>query len=150
MVINMQKTKAFQLNIGSSSILLIFVVLSLIAFAVLTFVSANADSNLSQKVLHRTSSYYAACNEAEQSLHNIDQTLYDIYTTTHNADEYFLQAGGRILSFTYPITELQSLSIELEILYPDSLDGPFYRITKWKIFTTKSLDYDESLHVIFE
>lgn len=144
----MHKQRHFQLNIGSSSILLIFVVLSLIAFAILSLVSANSDANLSEKVLVRTTSYYDACNRAEESLCNIDQTLCDIYQTANSKDDYFNAAGGEILSYTYPISDIQSLSIELEILYPVSSEGPFYHIKKWQVLTTKSLNYDEALHVI--
>lgn len=146
----MQKQRHFQLNIGSSSILLIFVVLSLIAFAVLSLVSANADARLSEKVLMRTTSYYDACNRAEQSLCNIEKTLIDIYHSADTEDEYFLMAGGKTLSYTYPITDIQSLAIELEILYPSSDQGPFYIVKKWQATTTNTLNYDESLHVITE
>lgn len=144
----MHKQRNFQLNIGSSSILLIFVVLSLIAFAVLSFVSANADYKLSNKVLLRTTSYYQACNQAEASLSNIDATLHSIYLNASDTDDYYYQAGGKTLSYTYPLSDIQTLSIELAILYPDSDSGPFYQINKWQIVTTNSLNYDESLHVI--
>lgn len=146
----MHRQRHFQLNIGSSSILLIFVVLSLIAFAILSFVSANADAKLSEKVLNRTTSYYEACNRAELSLCNIEQTLMDIYKSADNEQKYYLLTGGEILSYTYPISDIQSLSIELEILYPDTEAGPYYHIKKWQALTTNSLEYDESLHVIIE
>lgn len=146
----MHRQRHFQLNIGSSSILLIFVVVSLIAFAVLSLVSANSDAQLSEKVLTRTTSYYEACNRAELSLSNIDQTLYDIYQSENSKEDYFIAAGGEILSYTYPISDIQSLCIELEILYPISSDGPFYHIRKWQVLTTNALEYDESLHVIID
>ena len=46
------------MNIGSASILLVFVILCLVSFAVLSIVSANADSRLSTRVLERTTAYY--------------------------------------------------------------------------------------------
>lgn len=63
------------MNIGSASILLVFVILCLVSFAVLSIVSANADSRLSTRVLERTTAYYDACNQAEQSLAGMDNTL---------------------------------------------------------------------------
>ena len=42
------------MNIGSASILLVFVILCLVSFAVLSIVSANADSRLSTRVLEPT------------------------------------------------------------------------------------------------
>ena len=44
---NAYKKKKFSMNIGSASILLVFVILCLVSFAVLSIVSANADSKLS-------------------------------------------------------------------------------------------------------
>ena len=51
---NSSKKKQFGMNIGSASILLVFVILCLVSFAVLSIVSANADSRLSTRVLERT------------------------------------------------------------------------------------------------
>ena len=45
----MDKKKSFPMNIGLSSILLIFVVLCLVSFSILSIVSANADKKLSLK-----------------------------------------------------------------------------------------------------
>lgn len=42
---NSSKKKQFGMNIGSASILLVFVILCLVSFAVLSIVSANADSS---------------------------------------------------------------------------------------------------------
>lgn len=47
---NSSKKKQFGMNIGSASILLVFVILCLVSFAVLSIVSANADSRLSTRV----------------------------------------------------------------------------------------------------
>ena len=62
---NSSKKKQFGMNIGSASILLVFVILCLVSFAVLSIVSANADSRLSTRVLERTTAYYDACNQAD-------------------------------------------------------------------------------------
>ena len=72
---NASKKKQFGMNIGSASILLVFVILCLVSFAVLSIVSANADSKLSNRVLERTTAYYDACNQAEQSLAGMDQNI---------------------------------------------------------------------------
>ena len=75
----MKRKKALGVNVGSSSILLIFVILCLVCFAALSIVSANADYKLGQKILKRTSAYYDACNQAEKSIAAIDRTLWEIY-----------------------------------------------------------------------
>ena len=54
---NSSKKKQFGMNIGSASILLVFVILCLVSFAVLSIVSANADSRLSTRsTQHQTRS----------------------------------------------------------------------------------------------
>ena len=51
---------SFSNGIGSSSLLVTFIILCLVSFATLSIVSANADYKLSGKVLERTTAYYEA------------------------------------------------------------------------------------------
>lgn len=129
-----KKKHSFGINIGSASILLIFVLLCLISFAALSIVSANADSKLTAKVLERTNAYYEACNEAETSLAEIDKTLIRVYLESENADDYF-SSVGHSKSFNIAISELQTLVVQIEILYPTRDEDTFYRITKWQVVT---------------
>ncbi len=124
----------FHIHVGSSSILLIFVVLCLISFATLSIVSANADAKLSQRVLERTSAYYAACNQAQADIAHMDDTLTAIYADSLNEEEYFAAAGYQ-KSYVIPISDLQSLSVTLDILYPTDPGDPFYRITSWQVIS---------------
>lgn len=136
---NSSKKKQFGMNIGSASILLVFVILCLVSFAVLSIVSANADNKLSARVLERTSAYYAACNQAEQSLAGMDNTLRRIYASSDSEDAYFASVGhGK--SYVIPISDLQSLQVTIDILYPQADDDSFYRITAWQILNTEELN----------
>ncbi len=136
---NSSKKKQFGMNIGSASILLVFVILCLVSFAVLSIVSANADNKLSARVLERTSAYYAACNQAEQSLAGMDNTLRRIYASSDSEDAYFASVGhGK--SYVIPISDLQSLQVTIDILYPQTDDDSFYRITAWQILNTEELN----------
>lgn len=56
------------LNIGASSILVVFILLCLVTFSVLSLVSANADLKLSKRVAEHTREYYDATSEAEEIL----------------------------------------------------------------------------------
>ena len=130
----MNKKNIFGMNIGSASILLIFVILCLVSFAVLSIVSANADNKLTQKILNRTTAYYDACNNAETSLSAVDETLRNVYLSSANADSYF-QMVGHSKSYAIPISDLQTLQVTIEILYPEKDDDTFYRITDWQVIT---------------
>lgn len=130
------KTKqSFGMNIGSTSILLIFVILCLVSFAVLSIVSANADSKLTQKVLDRTTAYYEACNSAETALAAVDNTLRSVYESSSDSESYF-EAVGHNKSYAIPVSDLQTLQVTIEILYPENDEDTFYRITNWQVITT--------------
>lgn len=136
----------YGINIGLSSLLLIFTVLCLVSFATLSIASAIADKRLNDKVISNTKAYYTACGSAEDKLQDIDETLYGYYSSGASDKEYFDKTGKNI-SFAIPVTDTQSLNIKLDILYPDDSSGPFYRIISWKTVNTGSLDLDTSLPV---
>ena len=131
------KKHSFGINIGSASILLIFVLLCLISFATLSIVSANADSKLTAKVLERTTAYYNACNEAEAALSEIDKTLIRVYLESESANDYFATVGHS-KSFNVEVSELQTLVVEIDIQYPEKDEDTFYQITKWQVNTEEN------------
>lgn len=126
------KKRFFGMNIGSASMLLIFVILCLVSFAALSIVSANADFKLSNKIAERTQSYYTACNSAEESLADIDTVLADQYRACADEEAYFA-AVGHSQSYTIPISDTQTLWVNIEILYPTAPEDLFYRITGWQV-----------------
>ena len=138
----------FHINVGSSSILLIFVILCLISFATLSIVSANADAKLSRRVVERTSAYYEACNQAQADIASMDDTLAAVYADSFDEDEYFMAVGHK-KSYIFPISDLQTLSVTLDILYPENIGDPYYRITSWQVITDSSdLEEDEEDSVL--
>lgn len=122
------------MNVGSSSMLMIFVILCLISFATLSIVSANADRKLSSKIAERTTAYYKACSSAQESLAGIDATLASQYRSSADAEEYY-NAVGHSKTYTIPVSASQILFIEIEILYPQTDEDTFYRVKTWKIIT---------------
>ena len=140
------KQKNYGVNIGSSSILLIFVLLCLVSFASLSIVSANADARLNKRVVARTSAYYKACNEAEASIANIDNTLSELYKSGMKEEDYYSQVGHTI-SYAIPISDTQSLNVDLKINYPMSSGETFYTITSWKVLTPNTVEFDDTLHL---
>lgn len=129
-----KKKQFFGMNIGSASMLLIFVILCMVSFAALTIISANADRRLSRRIADRTTAYYDACNSAQESLAGIDQVLIRQYSSSASMEEYFL-AEGHSKSYAIPISDTQTLLVEIEILYPEQADDTFYKITSWKVIT---------------
>ena len=71
----MRRKGNFHLGVGASSILMIFVVLCLTTFGILSYVTANADNKISTKNAETVENYYAATAIAEQKLQKIDEAL---------------------------------------------------------------------------
>lgn len=138
------KNNSQNVNIGSSSILMIFVVLCLISFATLSIASSKSDYNLSDKFAQKTSAYYLACNSAERSIASIDQSLKQTASSLTEA-EYFTVVGNS-MSFYIPINDLQSLYIALVPLYPINEGDSYYSLTHYEVVTLKSLEPDNSLN----
>ena len=142
-----KSNKEFKLNIGTASLLLVFIVLCLVTFATLSIVSSNADYKLSKKVAERTTAYYEACNAAQDNLAALDQTLRRIYVYTPDEEAYY-QMVGKTKSFAVAISDIQTLSVTVNILYPDSPIGTFFEITAWQVLTTGELEYENSMNVM--
>lgn len=144
-----KKKKHTFLNIGTSSILLVFVLLCLVTFAVLSIVNANMDYQLSKKNAEHTSAYYKADQKAKQILSEIDDILYSEYRSQTFSDpqSYYTQIIKVLsdkdtytfdqdrpspeLHYAVPITDDQMLKVTLELNFPTQSGERFYRIITW-------------------
>ena len=152
-----KKTSRPLLTTGTSTLLLIFVSLCLLTFAVLSFLSARADQNLSRKTAERTSAYYEACNQAEDRLGKTDQMLEKLWQETANEKAYFqavretfedmdFDEESRMLSFSVPLTDTQVLTVTLKLRMPES-GSTFYTISGWKTINTAGWTADTRQNV---
>lgn len=156
----MEKSRKPILGVGTSSILLIFVLLCMITFAVLSLVSARSDYRLSQKNAEHIEDYYEAENKANEILMTIDKCLEEQYTLYGNTEEY-LQHVKSVLEDTEGITFSSRRKIEYHVpagtkqeLYvalvlPEELKegDSYYQIKSWKLINTETWQSDETLPV---
>ena len=142
------KTNHVNLNLGTSSLLLIFVVLSLVSFAVLSLSSALSDKKLTDKTVEKNVSYYEACNEAYEKLADLDKKLIDIYKTSTDEASYLKACEGLDLEMIIPVTEYQGLEVKVTPNYPTSDNDVFYSITAWKLIHTSEPKLDFSINVM--
>lgn len=140
------KQKRYGVNVGSSSLLIIFVVVCLVSFAALSIVSANSDYKLTRRMADRETNYYNACNDAYRALADIDRTLLTICENSSSEDDFYAQTGYT-KSFAYPVSDIQSLRVVIQIHYPAHDGDDRYTITEWRVVTTGTLEYDQSLPV---
>lgn len=150
------KRQAPFVNIGSSLLLVIFLVLCLVTFATLSLSSARSDYSFSSRAAQRRTDYYQACNVAEDVLAQIDAVLDSAADGPVNRpqewlkDLDFTQISGAefdavgleivydskdaALSYQIPINEKQALEVGL-VLTAQS-DTGYYEIEKWQLVNT--------------
>ena len=122
---------------GSSSIVLIFTVLSLVSFAVLALINSKADFSLSDSLSSRQRAYYEACHKGNAFYAAVSSGYDD-----GMADD--------IMSESIPINDNQSLDIDVKVNSTNSTDNSDISavITRWQIVNHAEFDYDNTLPVI--
>lgn len=161
----MKKKHFMGLNIGSSSILVIFILLCLVTFAALSVISANADYKMSCRIAERTSDYYDANNQAQEYLAVIDEAMHsciqnsaDIENYRNNLSSYLAKTQKNIsvgygsdnitLDYRITMTQSQSLHVTLRGFYPIPPDSSeLYEVQSWQIEHTESWNPDDSLQL---
>lgn len=137
-------------NVGTSSVLVSFVLLCMVSFAALTYLSAHSDYNLSQQTAQRTTEYYEANRMAELYMANIEGLLSKSLKSCNNAGDYYSSVPELFsdndsilvseeesrdnpvtLSYTVPINESLELSVTLKAHYPDEEDPSLFSIESW-------------------
>lgn len=71
------KQQSYFVNIGSSSLLVIFLILCLVTFAILSLSSAKSDYTFSERLAEHKRAYYEASARAEDIVAEIDSILYE-------------------------------------------------------------------------
>lgn len=145
---NRNKKFASGVNVGSSSILVTFVLLCLITFAALSFVSANSDYLLSKQVADRTTRYYEAAQVADVYVSNIKSQVKKCIETSESEDDFYTKLNNEflnnqtvnyeknddIISFSYSliITDKQVLDVVLTTSYTKFMETGTLDIKKWQ------------------
>lgn len=167
---NKKKTQASFVNMGSSSLLVIFLVLSLVTFATLSLSSSKSDFAFSERLAERKTSYYDACNKAEIILNQVDEILENTYNDSSTnylpsvkkaLNELTFEANGEtvqltsdfslskpIVSYDVTLNEKQSLSVILVISDSSKVSEGFYQVKQWKITSIADWNGDNTLTLI--
>ena len=129
--------KSAGVNIGSASLVMVFVVLSLTVFAVLSLVSANNELRLSTKFSESVKNYYAADYKACTIIETME-TKMDSETAIDLPEVLF---EGSVGSFSVPINDYQNLCVKI-----DTKDNQL-QILSWQVKNTMEQVYDNSIPV---
>lgn len=154
------------INLGFPSTLTIFFAILLVTFSTLTLYTADTDKKASQASADSTTLFYQADTTAKKILAEIDQILQTHYSSTVDSDSYlasiFQESWNKAslapyqkqnciscisvdydnpnsltLSYQVPISDSETLGIELAISYPTSDTDHFYRIKSWSTNNTE-------------
>ena len=121
--------------VGGSSLLVIFAVLCLTVFALLGLSAVQANSRLSNASAQAVSGYYAADCQAEAILARLRAG------DSVEGVEITVTPGGRVCSYTCPISDTQTLAVEVR------LEGADWTVLRWQAVSTAPWESDESLTV---
>lgn len=151
------KQQSTFINIGSSSLLMVFLVLCLTTFAILSLSSAQSDYSFSKKFAEHKTEYYEASSRAEMILGEIDQLL------AENSDQITARLDGKeidniplsctgadgetVISYQVPSGEKQALNVVL-LVTNDSEHENYYKIQAWQLISTEEWNGDNSLNLI--
>ncbi|WP_373263498.1 short-chain dehydrogenase [Hungatella hathewayi] len=147
-----KQESGFKANIGSSSLILIFIVMCLVTFGMLSLTSAKSDLSLANRNADAVTEYYRADMEGEAFYRMV---VGEVKTACANASGHeerlalLEKALGEYYRDGTAVTEVameraQALHIELE---PD-LDGEgSVRVAKWNVIQTEDYEIDDSMPV---
>lgn len=150
------KTLRQGINIGTSSLILIFIILCLAVFGLLSLTSAKSDLSLAKRYAESVKGYYEADNKGQEFLQEMDGKLKEIYDkySPEKPEElekalgeavkpYYDQETG-IIKTDIPMDKGQALHIELKVVFDREAR---YQIEAWKIINTEDYEIDDSMPV---
>ena len=115
--------------VGGSSLLVIFAVLCLTIFSLLTLSTVQADNRMAEASYRAVQGYYEADAKAEEILAKLRQG---------NLPENVTKEGN-LYSYTCPVSGLQALEVEVQIA-EDS-----YKVLRWQVVSTTDWEADDSM-----
>ena len=117
--------------VGGTSLLVIFAVLCLTVFALLSLSTVRADERLSKASAKAVSDYYAADAQAEELLAQLRAGKVPEGVTVR----------GMLYSYSCPISDTQNLSVEVRF------DGTHYSVLRWQTESCREEEIDDRLPV---
>lgn len=139
----MRQKGSFRISTGASSIVMIFVVLCLTVFAVLSFVSADADYRLSERAADSTEYYYKADTEMQAAIAAVDALLKegspDSAFTSSAIGAQLSRPSVDTLQLTVAVDQNRQLEVTLNI---PGEGGARYRVTRYQVVVTRLWEED--------
>lgn len=149
-------------SVGTSSILVIFILLCLVTFAALSYITARADFSFTSRSANAVLEYYAADSAAAAKLAEIDKVLESTALQTENKTDYNdtlikhyendksvsldLQGDKLYITFSSPVNDKLTLVCTITAEYPMN-SGGYYTVKSWQTRDTALWQPDDRLPV---
>ena len=118
--------------IGGSSLFVIFAVLCLTVFALLSLSTVRADQSIQQASTEAVTGYYAADQAAEEILAQL---------RAGKTPEGVTDRGEGRYAYACPISGSQTLQVEVQVT------GADYQVLRWQAVSTLDWQADENIEV---
>lgn len=119
-------------NIGTSSLILIFIVLCLVVFAVLSLENAKREAVFSQKSAEAVQEYYRADLQGVKFFQEMDRAVKEKIQNEES-------------SFVREIPMQSGLGLRIELV-PD-WEQKTVRVQEWKVYDRETMEIDQSMPV---
>lgn len=128
--------------LGGSSLLVVFAVLALTVFALLSLSTVRANVRLGDAAAEAVTGYYAADVQAQEILARLrtGETAPDgveLATIFVHYDDH----SATIYEYSVPISDTQELQVAVE------LDGSDYTVQRWQTVAVGEWEFDDSLNI---
>ena len=144
----MAKQKSYPgFQTGSSFLLIVFVVVCMVLFGVLSLSGAVGDIHYSTRSLQKTKDYYRAVSAVEEKLALLDVCIRTDGSLPEGVARVESPDAGQVLYYyEVPINEKQSLHVEVEPVDP-KVYGQYFLVTAFeeRSHNTVSVDLQESM-----
>lgn len=131
----------YGINIGSSTLIMIFALLCLVVFSLLAYKTALNEKNLALKVSNETKAYYEADYKATEIKNKIENNIANGKSIASFADYEKNINGISYIGYSVKIDENKKLVVELK------RSGNDLKIIKWAEVNDASEDYNNKLDV---
>ncbi|GLC79144.1 short-chain dehydrogenase [Lacrimispora brassicae] len=149
-----KQEKAYKANIGTPSLILIFIVMCLITFGMLSLSAAKSEWNLAERNASAVTEYYRADGEGEAFYQMVLEKAAQVreksldpqerkqFLTRELGEAYHPEEGT--VTVQIPMERSQALSVEL-VLQPEEREDIL--ISRWKVIMTEDYEIDDSMPV---
>ncbi len=149
-----KQENGYRANIGSSSLILIFIVMCLVTFGMLSLTSAKNDLNLAERNADAVNEYYRADREGEAFYGMVAEAVTAVCSQTEEVTERekllkaslgaYYRENDEIAAMETDMKRAQALHVELR---PVLTGEGSVEVAEWKVIQTEDYEIDNSLPV---